>query len=156
MQSCKFHTAPMWTVAIALLQTSLKEGQLTWPGELAWPDLAPKYLQNVGNECPLKFRKFQLVIFSRLAMEHEKPEEGGGGLMKPPAKNRVKTTLIVTITGITQKTSAPSQISLQEALKRTFSRCFHRKKSGAVSQVTADAEATGAPWEFNLIYHAFS
>ena len=44
---------------------------LTW-----WPDLtlSEQSLHHVGNEGPLKVRKFQLAISSRLAMAHEKPE----------------------------------------------------------------------------------
>ena len=55
---------------------------------LTWPDLGPKISQNVCNECPLKDRKFQFPISSRLAMAREKPE--GGGLLNPPASNGVK------------------------------------------------------------------
>ena len=51
MQSCKLHSDPTWTVAMAWLQAFLKEGQLTWL------DLVPKISQNVGNERPTKVRK---------------------------------------------------------------------------------------------------
>ena len=47
---------------------------------VSWPDLVPKISQDVDNECPLKVRKFQLAISSRLAIAHEKPE---GWLLKP-------------------------------------------------------------------------
>ena len=54
---------------------------VTWWPDLIWPDLGPKILQNVRNECPLKSRKFQLSFSSRLAMAHEKHQ---GGLFGPP------------------------------------------------------------------------
>ena len=62
-----------------------------WPNLVTWPDLGAKKNQNVGNECSLKFRKFQPSLSSRLAMAHEKPEVGGSQAFPPPANNMVKT-----------------------------------------------------------------
>ena len=66
MQYCKLHSDPTWPVAMAWLQTFLKEGQLTWPGDLSWPcfknfpecrqwmslksqKVSARYLQPFGN-----------------------------------------------------------------------------------------------------------
>ena len=80
-QSCKFHTDPTWTVAIAWLRFfDGGSADLTW-----WPDLGPKISQNVCNECSLKVKQFQLPISSRLAMAHEKHE---GGLLAHSRKKK--------------------------------------------------------------------
>ena len=59
--------------------------------DLTWPDLEPKISQNVRNECPLKVRKFQLFISSRLARAEEKSQ--GGSLRPSPARNRLNVQL---------------------------------------------------------------
>ena len=64
--------------------------KVRWPDLVTWPDVVPKISQNVGNECKLKVRKFQLAFSSRLAMTHEKPEGGGGFCPPTPANDRVK------------------------------------------------------------------
>ena len=82
MQSWKFHTDTTWTVAMAWLQTIWRgAANLNWWPDLAWP-CSKKKIQNIGDECPLQFRKFQLAISSRLAMAHKNLR--GMVLLKPP------------------------------------------------------------------------
>ena len=84
-QSCKFHTDPTWTIAMAwLLFFKGGSADLTWWPDLTWPDLGPKNSQSVRNEFSLKVRKLHLSISSCLAMAHENPK--GASEAPPPAK----------------------------------------------------------------------
>ena len=82
INSWKLHIDPLRSIVKCNHKYFWRLGDMTYPGNLAWPELVPKIIQNVGNKCPLVVRKFQLTISSFLTITHEKPERGL--LTRPP------------------------------------------------------------------------